>query len=207
MGARRSPGRPLTDVERADVERLAPRIRTLVFAVSNGHGGYGYTYEDTFQAAMEAVCRSRRRWDPDGGASFSTYAITRAKGAIYDFLREQRPGTREHPAQAPSSLDEHMSHDEEGATFLAMLAYDDPEPSDELFERQVQAEVDTLKPRVQAAIRLHAQDLTLREVGEIMGASESRVSQLVAEARKALRPRLALLDAVPSVVGSPGGTR
>jgi RNA polymerase sigma factor (sigma-70 family) len=185
------PGSPrLSACQCADVERVIPAVRGVVAGTyRSGLRFTAFTREDVFQAAMEGVCRARRRWDPERGP-WLTYARIRAKGAALDFLRQQRPGTRRDPARNPLSLD--------GADPVDMIGYRDPEPRDLLFERQLWDAVDRLPAKTAAAFRLYAEgDLTQADVARRTGVSEEMVSLRLKAARARLAPTAQrLLDAV-----------
>jgi RNA polymerase sigma factor FliA len=51
-------------------------------------------FDDLMQAGIMGLLEAARKYDPKADCSFSTYAAHRIKGAIFDSLRVQDPGTR-----------------------------------------------------------------------------------------------------------------
>lgn len=182
----------LTRDQQADVERVIPGVWGVVRSTYRGRFT-AFTADDVFQYTIESVCRARLRWDP-AKSSWLNYALTRARGAVIDFLREERPGSRQYPALNPFSLDS-FPHDPDGNSPLDKLdVHQDPEPPDALLEAQLWQAVDGLPGRCSNVFRLYAEaDLTMAQVAELTGVTEARVSQIVKEARRRLQPGVRLL--------------
>jgi RNA polymerase sigma factor (sigma-70 family) len=147
--------------------------------------------DDLFQVAMEAVCRAAPRYD-ETRASFPTFAGHRADGAIRDYLRRERPGTRHNPQPYPLSLDEPLPHADgsgEIVTVADLFPVEDPEPADDRLAQQLFAAVDRLPGPRGRIMRLYAEaGLTQAEIGELEGVTESRVNQQLKAARAQLQP-------------------
>jgi RNA polymerase sigma factor for flagellar operon FliA len=151
--------------------------------------------------------RSLRRWDRE---------ITKARDQFFR-LYGRRPSREElsdalgvTPAQLVSRLDE-ISHSQVGS--LNMLVNGDDDTATERIDTLASEDVDTdpessavtsagkerfraafdrLPPRERKiAVLLYVYNLTLREIGEILGVTESRICQLHAQILKTLRAQLA----------------
>lgn len=151
--------------------------------------------------------RSVRRWERE----------IRAAGERFSILHGRRP-TREELATALSvEVDElrRWEHDivvsDVGSLNTLMLVEEDSDvermdtvaSSDQTLQPHSAAEVSDAKDRFRSAFRtlparerevavlLYVKELTLREIGEIIGVSESRVSQIHSQIKRRLRMMLA----------------
>jgi RNA polymerase sigma factor for flagellar operon FliA len=140
--------------------------------------------EDLEQAGLEALVKSSRRFDPSRGVSFATFASHRIRGAMLDETRLQSFRTRREREQGvererPASLDEfpilEPGEDDRGYELVELNGCFD-EAIAELPERE------------RFVVVLHEfQDVQLRKIGELLGVTESRVSQLYTKALSRLR--------------------
>ncbi|WP_251978208.1 RNA polymerase sigma factor FliA [Salinicola avicenniae] len=192
--------------------------------------------DDLIQAGMVGLLDAMGRYDNSHGASFSTYANQRVRGAMIDELRsrdwmprsvrrnaraldqavgrlEQRlgraPEEREIAAEMGVSAEEyHQLLADANNGFL--LAYDEsdsengvtavadggpPSPFDALISddnrTQLMAAIDALPEREKLLLGLYYQEeLNLKEIGAVLGVSESRVCQLHSQAVSRLRAKL-----------------
>jgi RNA polymerase sigma factor (sigma-70 family) len=167
-----------------DVEAIVPYIRVVLrsqFRSVPTHVEQG----DLLQAAMEAVCKARPRFDPNKGATWPTYAAVCAVGGARDYLRDQRPGSRAYPADAPLSLEQQY---EDRSLHELLVAPDDGHEQREIL-RLVEVELDRMSGSMAAAFRLVAYlGYTLREVAEMEGVTESAIGQRMIRARRRLKP-------------------
>lgn len=168
---------------------MLPRVRGLVFKhfqVPDHVAGR----DDLVQIGMLGVIKAAERWRPDGGASFPGYATTRAFGAIQDHLRSQAFGGRCHYKEfSVCSLDSPVRVGVgDGDTVPlghTIPSYDTP--SDPLILDAISDAVRGCSLDVRSAFALAFEDdLSLVEIGEMMGVSESRVHQLLDVARAAI---------------------
>lgn len=152
-------------------------------------------------AALLGLVQAAHSFDPDRcerHTVFTSFAYTRIWGAMMDELRSQDHLTRWHRDQinhgeiddvpAATSLNTDMSShfvgaagrsDPEPLTLLEMIASKDEDPLD-ICTRKDSVRQATLKlsDRERLVIVLFANDFSGREIGDILGVSESRVSQI-----------------------------
>lgn len=164
-------------------------------------------YEDHLQHGLIGLLDAARRFDASRGLKFWTYAATRVWGAMQDGAREGwadviRVPRSARPERTPDEWSRFQS-----ARFGAMSAhYVDAggERAPEMFARHlaeppVDAEslwlaVSRLGKRASLVMLMYYRmGMTMREIGESVGLSESRVSQVHTEALDQLRanPRVA----------------
>jgi RNA polymerase sigma factor (sigma-70 family) len=181
-------GRALTPAERRDVEEA---MYVVVAMVSRQVAAMPADLrEDLHQVALEAVCRARMRW-VQGLAKFSTYAVFRAQGAVKDYLRAQRAGTRAHPEPDPVSLDAPMSsHGDEEDTLTGRLEAPDHDRHGHLeLLHEIAAELRRMPEPIARTFRLVALDgQRLQDVADSESVTESAISQRLHRARALLEP-------------------
>jgi RNA polymerase sigma factor for flagellar operon FliA len=85
---------PLSDEQAARVERHTDLVRKLARRVAREIGVI--TVDELESVGNEALVRSAMRYEPDGAASFSTYAHYRVRGAMIDEIRKRTPGRRKY---------------------------------------------------------------------------------------------------------------
>ncbi|AFT71651.1 RNA polymerase sigma factor [Alloalcanivorax dieselolei B5] len=192
--------------------------------------------DDLIQAGTVGLLDALRRYDPNAGASFSTFASQRIRGAMIDELRsrdwlprsvrrhareldrcvhqlEQRlgraPQEREVAAEMGMSLEDYRRLLSDTNSGL-LLPFEDivaeqgepdagsngpPDPFSALVDGQQRdrliAAIEALPDREKLLIGLYYQeDLNLKEIGAVLGVTESRVCQLHSQAVSRLRGRL-----------------
>lgn len=130
--------------------------------------------DDLSQIGVLGLIEAAERYDASKGGSFKTYAEYRIRGTILDQLRTNKRQF------FPISLQE---EEPDGST--------EGEFSDSLEERELRSSIKTalrqLTPREQSVVQLYYyEDLNLKEIGEKLRVSESRVSQLHGSALRKL---------------------
>ncbi|MGB1580575.1 MAG: RNA polymerase sigma factor FliA [Nevskiales bacterium] len=194
--------------------------------------------DDLIQAGLIGLLEASQNYDDshDAGASFSTFASLRIRGAMLDEVRrngwaprsvqkhtrdlaeatrktEQRLGRTAEPAEIAEelgiSIDNYYEMAEQAAR-SNVLAFDDvandegdisgisaadqtPEQSllVEDFQGELANAIDNLPERERMVMALYYQEeLNLKEIGAVLGVSESRVCQLHGQALTRLRARL-----------------
>ena len=135
--------------------------------------------EDFVSCGLEALIASIDRYDPAKGATLEQFAWTRIHGAILDELRRQD--------WAPRSV-RRWERDIETARRTFAGVHGRQPTRDELAD-SLGTSSDELRQR-EIAILLYVKELTLREIGEVLGVSESRVCQIHTELKRSLRSAL-----------------
>lgn len=192
-----------------------------------------YTYDDLVNQGVMGLIEAVDRYDPDYKTQFSTFAITKIRGNILDYLRGQdwlprtarqrtkqvqkatqdlwnqlkRSPTDEEVAnyldltveqvrqalidasQAFMSLDSFNIFDQEDdmSVYEALPDENSPDPTESIEEMdtlgQLEKALVQLSERERTILSLYYFDeLTLKEIGSVLGITESRVSQLHARA-------------------------
>ena len=177
-----------------------------------------------------ALINSLERFDPDKGVKFSTYAFTKIRGAIIDYVRKQdwlsrrvrqmdnrslelgRPPTRLEMADrlqiTPEKYDRcvwEMSGENiysletllttPGRSQNALTVEGVFDPEYEMDEQELRAQliqaIDTLNDQERTVLSLYYyEDLTMREIGQVLGVSEQRVGQINQKLIRKLREKL-----------------
>lgn len=139
--------------------------------------------EDVISCGLEALIRGVDSYDEACGATLAQFLWTRIRRGILDELRGRDPepplalaqweGADQLPSAYPSSDPEHASARREAKQRFREAFRALPER-----DRRV-------------AVLLYVENLTLREIGELLGVTESRVCQIHSQLRRELRVTLA----------------
>lgn len=221
-----------SDQERliADNMELVKRIAYHLIARLPAHT----EIEDLMQAGMMGLLEAARNYDEARGASFSTFAGFRIRGAMLDevrrhdwtprsvhrkqrevsaAIRELEAETGRHPSSADIAArmgidvdDYHkILRDSAGCSLLSLSEADDESrpvrqaASDESadpdricaedqFRSEVIAAIDRLPDKEKMVLSLYYErELNLKEIGAVLGVTESRVCQIHGQALARLR--------------------
>ena len=151
--------------------------------------------DDIISAALEALVRSARRFDPALGVPFTAYAGRRIHGAVQDEWR-YLCGWNRHFHQGPrffalpdDDASESLDRDWDGPS--GPIADDAPTPEDEAvsatFMGWLRQRVRDLPERQRLVMEAVVDERTLADIGGGLGVSESRACQLHGEGRKRMR--------------------
>lgn len=193
--------------------------------------------DDLIQAGMIGLIEASRKFDPDQGASFETYAGIRIRGAMLDEIRrtdwtprsvhrkarevaeavrriENQKGRDARDVEVAEAME--LSLEEyhkilQDSTGCRIFSFEDPgmlgedgvpepgrhadQPLETLqksdFKQGLAGEIKGLPERERLVMALYYdEELNLREIGEILGVSESRVCQIHGQALIRLRARM-----------------
>ncbi len=155
--------------------------------------------EELFSAGMYGLMRAARSYDPTRGAGFKTYAYHRIRGAILDDLRRldflprsMRDRARKTGEEVPSVVS--IPTDEDGHECLAARPIEAASERADLHE-VLQEQIDKLPDKMRIVMSLYYRDgLIMREIGEKLHLTESRVSQIHTNAVQRLRRAMRLAN-------------
>lgn len=149
--------------------------------------------DDLTNVAMMAAMRALERFEPSRGIKFLSYAAYRMDNALKDHLRECDWVPRLERERAAAGLLPEPAK---------MVSIDSPprgESSPHVHEATMPDAAITARDTVRDMLRqldrnkrtivqlYHLEELTMREIGKVLGVSESRISQLHMEAMAELR--------------------
>jgi len=193
--------------------------------------------DDLIQAGMIGLIEASRKFDPEQGASFETYAGIRIRGAMLDEIRRTDWTPRSvhrkarEVAEAVRRIENEVGRDArdvevaeemglsldeyhkilQDSTGCRIFSFEDPgtlseegyiqsnrqpnQPLENLqkndFKEGLAEEIKGLPERERLVMALYYdEELNLREIGEILGVSESRVCQIHGQALIRLRARM-----------------
>ena len=193
--------------------------------------------DDLIQAGMIGLIEASRKFDPEQGASFETYAGIRIRGAMLDEIRRTDWTPRSvhrkarDVAEAVRKIENEKGRDArdvevakvmglelneyhkilQDATGCRIFSFEDPgtigedgyaqkteqpnQPLENLqksdFKAGLATEIKGLPERERLVMALYYdEELNLREIGDILGVSESRVCQIHGQALIRLRARM-----------------
>lgn len=217
------------------VEAYIPLVKRIALHM-HGRLPRSVPLDDIMQAGLEGLLQAAGKYDPNGDASFETFAGIRIRGAIIDEVRRNQWGTRSmyraarQISEAIEQVEGREGREAQDADVAAELGVDleqyhrmlgdvasgqvvsfedlsddgdiesrlesDEEPPHARMERaslrRALAEaIKTLPEREQQVLSLYyVEELNLKEIGQVLGVTESRVSQIRTKAACRLRARL-----------------
>jgi RNA polymerase sigma factor for flagellar operon FliA len=155
--------------------------------------------DELWSAGALGLLDAARRFEPGRDIRFETFAEHRVRGAMLDELRRLDPLPRRLRARAERGEIAGLEGVTQPPVSLEALGNAAPaeEPSAEerasLAQRRdrLAAAISRLPQRWQTVLSLYyVEELTLKEIGQVLEVSEARVSQLHKEALKVLRAAL-----------------
>ncbi len=186
-------------------EDLSPYLAKVRHAAGNVWHSYGLIlkecmeFEDLYHSGVITMIEVQKRYDPNGGANFWSYAEHRVRGAMLDriFGDPAIPAKRKNRGHPVMRFDP-LPNPEDDEEWMAHQPYVEQQPSDPALIKTLFARLD---PRELRIVHLrYFQDLTERDIAVELGVTEGRVCQLL---RYQILPKLkkALETPLP-----PGGT-
>src|SRR5947209_3928569 len=182
----------------------APLVKYVAGRVGSGLPAH-VDESDLVQYGLLGLMAAIERYDPDRDVKFETYAMARIKGSIIDELRAMdwvprsvRARARE-IERAIAALDELWTVSSSGGDQIALIdTIEDteaPDPQGSLSATEMREAIGEAIARLPEREKLvvtlyYYEELTLREIGEVLGVTESRVSQLHTKAVLRLKARL-----------------
>ena len=164
----------MAQTDRDEFAALLEAHRAIVFKVA---GSYCRNPDDRADLAQEIAVQLWRAWPGyDRGRRFSTWMYRIALNVAISFLRSDAPSKR-----AAVAFDEglHDVADDNGF---------DHETREHV--RLLQAFIDRQPPLDRALLLLHLEEHSQREIGDILGLSETNVSTKIARLKQRLRNEL-----------------
>lgn len=183
---------PLSEKERGDVARH----RKLVCCIASKlckHLRGAVDVQDLIQDGTFGLVQAIRKFDPDRGLKFSTYAKSRVRGAMLDAIRNRDwvprlVRQRDEPVVGLASLElvSEMKHGERKS--LAEVVAAKPDPTDSQKADAVDYWIRPLRPDLRRIVRMrYLEGKSITAIAAGLGLTPSRVSQLHADAIRELR--------------------
>ncbi|WP_078551212.1 RNA polymerase sigma factor SigW [Bacillus alkalicellulosilyticus] len=178
--------RIINDVKNGDQQAFAELVdlyKDKVYQISYRMVGNVHEAQDI---AQEAFLRAYTNIDSyDTNRKFSTWLFRIATNLSIDRLRKRKPDYY---------LDEEIK-DSEGLTMQSQIAADQELPEDQVvtleMQEWIQDAIHKLPPKYRAAIILkYIEDLSLKEISEILNLPETTIKTRVHRGREALRKSL-----------------
>lgn len=174
-----------------------PLVQKIAYAVAARTPKYAIVgFDDFVSEGAIGLRQAVLTFDPSRGVKFATYASRRIHGAIIDGIRDadHAPRLMRKRGLAPNvgSIDAPIPGDERGGSIAGTLATENKfDAVDE--EDQLAGMLKGLSDAEQAIIRMYyADSLKMSEIGQYLGLSESRISQMHDGILKRLKAKLSL---------------
>lgn len=126
------------------------------------------SYDDLESAAYFGLVDAGCKYDPEQNDNFSAYASVRIAGAMRDYLRELRWGSRSSPVTAEVYEEQAVSDVRDCELIDKMTAVLSPAGRDVI-------------------LNYYSEGQKIREIAADLGVNESRVSQVLSESRSTLK--------------------
>ncbi|MDH3353051.1 MAG: sigma-70 family RNA polymerase sigma factor [Nanoarchaeota archaeon] len=178
---------------------LINSMQRQVFSIAIKYQENGLTRMDLIQAGNEGLMDAIEKYEEGKNTQFKTYAEYRIRGAILDSIRfDSRKGfvyltKNTFPNILPTTGDKDSPKNELNLALRNIPVNEGKGPLEELFKEElptiIRKEIQkkfNQDPRARKILELILEDHNLREIGEIMGCTESRISQLYIKYRKTL---------------------
>ena len=175
-------------------DRLVVIFAPLVHHVVRHHGDAlpeGCELEDLVSGGLEALIRAIDQYEAGQRRTLEQHVWQRVHDGVRDELARYAPATAQAPTLAIGSMPDGIDAAADPA--LASARQEARERFRDAFRQLPERER-------HIAVMRHVDGLTLREIGELLGVTESRVCQIDARLRRGLRVMLADDEAVLAAV-------
>ena len=168
-----------------------PLVRSVAYSLWRRAGCV--EIDDLVSAGTIGLIEAAERYDSKRGASFATFAYRRIRGAIIDEMR--RCGTetmsRRDADTELLSLSAPLSDARDLTLIDVTVNWSCPEPDAHALLGELLGAIRGLPDREREMLRLSVTGHTAVEIAELHGCSESRVSQILVQARLRLEEQVA----------------
>lgn len=157
-------------------------------------------FEDSVQDGQLGFCKAERDFKDSGGAQFESYAYRRIRGECIDGLRRIAGRIKDGHAYKGRATAElvtldapvAMNSDDKEMTLQDFLKSNEPEPNVEVESVEIHELLHEAMGRLSRRKQLivsfyYFEDLTLLQIAQIFELSDSRISQLLQQARDEMR--------------------
>lgn len=154
-----------------------------------------FPYDDLVNEGWIGALHAVDRYDPELGASLSTYATTRIRGQMMDHIRQYSWLSRRDYANVKEgtatfslrSIDEPIRNDSDDEASLADLLPDDEDAIARMIDQiAIRTVITQLSEKHRSILVAYYYDeLTLQQIADLDGVTESRISQKLRAAREA----------------------
>lgn len=183
-------------VNTIDIEGHVGLVRYYARKMSGRGPQRHQRFEDLTSAGMLGLLRASELWSDSGGASFASFAKHRIVGAMLDDIRRDRIQTG--AARGPNGLTQRVSLRSLDALLEEAGDAIEPEARAETSNRHefedlfvFTRDIAALSDREMIVLGMTiVENMTLADIGEALGLTESRVSQIRIHALKQLRQAL-----------------
>jgi RNA polymerase sigma factor for flagellar operon FliA len=164
-----------------------PLVRRVARRLASGNRGV--ELDDVISAGTVGLLEAAQRYDPARGASLTSFAYLRIRGAVLDEIDRQRQVWRRRaPIDQEISLGEVISEDGAEVRLLDVTANRaSPAPTERAELSELLDAVARLPSREREMVRLQAKGYSVAEIADVHRCSQSRASQLLERARLRLR--------------------
>lgn len=170
------------DMDLLDEAISIVKVQVLVY-VKNRNIPYTIDFEDLEQEALVRMLKHLKRYDPSMG-ELSTFLCKHTFGAIRDYLRKIDGYSRYNDEQK-TIISTTLKSKESRDLFMNLPDQKHSIKNNYKIKETILALAERISKKHRTVLELHYfMDMTMKEIGDIMGFNESRASQIHNEALK-----------------------